>query len=295
MIDIIELLSKSGLDVAAERDFDLAKGSTFGIGGVANLVLKPKTIKELMKIADVFSENCVEYAVFGKMSNVLFPDVRYLKPIILTTGLTSVEFSKGVFAEAGVTTAKFLKECERHKKSGAEFLAGIPSTIGGAAYMNAGASGKYLSDIVKRVLVYKQKKLCLLSKKSCEYGYKSSVFMQDDCIILGVEFELEDGDEREILQTRKSVLHGREWLPKGKSAGCVFKNPLGNFAGKLIEGAGLKGLRVGGAVVSDVHANFIINDGNASATDVKKLIFLIKNAVFAQYKIQLEEEIRIIT
>ena len=294
MKDLIELLSQNGLVVDYERDFDLAKASTIGVGGKAAIVFKPKTLKELMRLSDVLDEASIPFLVLGKMSNVLPPDGYFEKPIILTKDLCAIEFSKGVFAEAGVSVGAFLRECAKHGKTGAEFLAGIPCTIGGAAYMNAGAGGKYLSDIVKRVLVYKQKKLCLVSKKSCEYGYKKSVFMQDDCIILGVEFELDEGSEAEILQNKRCVLKGRDWLPKGKSAGCIFKNPIGQSAGKLIEGAGLKGLRVGGAVVSEIHANFIINEGGATADDVKKLILLIKNAVFAQYKITLEEEIRII-
>ncbi len=294
MKDLVERLLQKGLQVECEREFDLANASTIGVGGKAAFAFKPKSLKELMRLVDAFDEDSVSFLVLGKMSNVLPPDGRLEKPIVLTTNLRELEFSKGVFAEAGVTSGMFIKECAKHGKTGAEFLSGIPCTIGGAAYMNAGAGGKYLSDIVKRVLVYKQRKLCLIAKKNCGYEYKRSVFMENDAIILGVEFALDDAATEEILDNRKCILQGREWLPKGRSAGCIFKNPLGESAGKLIEGAGLKGLRVGGAVVSEIHANFIINDKGATAADVKKLIALIKNAVFAQYKVRLEEEIRII-
>ncbi len=293
MKDLIELLTNERINVQYERDFNLSKKSTIGIGGKAKIAFFPSTLKEFITLADFLFDEDIHFLILGNASNVLLPDKEMDKPIIFTTKLNSMEFSSGVFVEAGVTSGAFLKECEKHGKTGAEFLAGIPCTIGGAVYMNAGAGGKYISDIVKRVLIYKRKKLLLVPKNACGYSYKKSVFMDTDEVILGVELELEDAMSSEVNENRKRVLKNREWLPKGKSLGCIFKNPLGDFAGRLIEGAGLKGLRVGGAVVSDTHANFIINDLGATSKDVKELIALVKNAVFAQYKIKLEEEIRI--
>lgn len=294
MIDFIELLLKNDLSIAYKEDFDFSKNSTIGIGGKAKIVFYPTTIKELIALVDLLEENNAPYLVLGNLSNVLPPDQYLEKAIILTTKLTSIEFAKSVFVSAGVTSGALIRACAKNGKTGVEFLAGIPCTIGGATYMNAGAGGKYISDIVKRVLVYKQRRLCILTKKECEYGYKTSVFMKNGGIILGVELELDDALEEEILANQKNVLATRNWLPKGRSMGCVFKNPLGESAGKLIEGAGLKGLRNGGAVVSEIHANFIINEKNATQNEVLELIRIIKNAVFAQYKIILEEEIEII-
>lgn len=293
MKDLIAQLMNEGINVEYEQDFDISKKSTIGIGGRAKTVFYPKKLKEFMMLADFFFDEDIPFLTLGNASNVLLPDGDFEKPIVFTTKLTSVEFSDGVFAEAGITSGAFLKECEKHGKTGAEFLAGIPCTLGGALYMNAGAGGKYISDIVKRVLVYKRKKLFIVPKASCGYAYKRSEFMNTDTVILGVELDLCDATPEEVIENKKNVLKQREWLPKGKSLGCIFKNPLGDFAGRLIENSGLKGLRVGGAVVSNEHANFIINDSDATAKDVIELIALVKATVFAQYKIELEEEIRI--
>ena len=160
--------------------------------------------------------------------------------------------------------------------------------------MNAGANGGYISDIIKRVLVYEGKQLRLLPRSACGFSYKNSRFMQKDSVILGVEFDLRQCDSALVKENRLAVLKLRKDLPKGKSVGCIFKNPLGDSAGRLIEGAGLKGLRVGDAVVSTVHANFIINEGNAKSQDVVALIAMIKNAVCEKYNVLLEEEVRIL-
>lgn len=294
MFDFIELLLKKNLTIAYKEGFDFAKNSTIGLGGRAKIAFFPTTVKELIALVDLLEDNNAPYLVLGGLSNVLPPDYDLDKAIIFTTKLTTVEFAKSVFVGAGVRSGQLIQACAKNGRTGAEFLAGIPCTLGGAVYMNAGAGGKYISDIVKRVLVYHQRKLCIFTKKECEYGYKTSVFMKNGGIILGIELDLAEGSEEEALANQRSALASRSWLPKGRSMGCVFKNPLGESAGKLIEGAGLKGLRNGGAVVSEIHANFIINENNATAKDVLELIKVIKNAVFAQYKILLEEEIEII-
>ena len=294
MKDLTEISIRKGIYTKCVKEFDFSRYSTIGTGGKAPYAFYPSSIKEMIKLIDFLDEEGIPFIVLGRLSNVLPPDEDLNKALIITTRLKSVEFSKGIFCEAGVTTGAFLRACAEQGKSGAEFLAGIPCTMGGAIYMNAGINGKYISDLVKKVLVYKQKKLLILPKKYCEFGYKKSAFMSDESVILGAELELDEGNKEQINQAVLSVLQSRKRLPKGKSMGCVFKNPLGDFAGRLIEGAGLKGLRVGGAVVSTSHANFIINDGKASSKDIKNLILIIKNAVYAQYKIKLEEEIRIL-
>ena len=158
--------------------------------------------------------------------------------------------------------------------------------------MNAGVSGQYVADVVESVLVYRNGESRLLSKAECGYAYKKSVFMQNGDVIVGAALSLAKADEREIIERESYYEKRRAHLPKGRSMGCVFKNPEGAYAGDLIEKSGLKGLRVGGAFVSKEHANFIINDGSCSAQDIETLIAIIKNAVLAQYGIALEEEIR---
>ena len=294
MKNLIERLSQAGITTEYELEFDFSKHSTVGVGGIAEIAFYPKSIKEFIRLSDFFEDNEREVLVLGNLSNVLPPDGRFMTPIILTKKLRAMEFTESVFVEAGVTSSMFLDECFRQGRSGAEFLAGIPCTIGGALYMNAGANGKYISDIVKKVLIYRQKRLGLLTNKECHYGYKKSIFMENDAIILGVELALERSDKETISLIKDNILQSRRGLPKGKSIGCIFKNPLGDSAGRLIELAGFKGIRVGDAVISPIHANFMMNEGEATQEDFLTLIELVKKEVFEQFGVRLEEEIRVI-
>ena len=276
-----------------ETPFDYTKYSSIGCGGNALGAFYPNSVEELISLVAEFESKELPFTVLGNLTNVLPPDGESQTAVVSTKRLIGIEETAcGVFALAGVTSGGLLKECKRLRLSGAEFLEGIPCTLGGALYMNAGVSGKYIAEITESVTVLRAGKLVVLEKADCEYAYKSSAFMRSKDVIVGAQLRLQKTTEEAILEKIGYYRAKRAHLPKGKSMGCVFKNPDGMIAGKLIEGAGLKGLRVGGAVVSNVHANFIINDRNATSTQIKTLIVLIKNAVFAQYNIRLEEEIR---
>ena len=172
MKEFLDRLTKNGISCEYELGFDFSKRSTVGVGGIAKIAFYPKTLKQMTALCDYFTDNGMDFLVLGNISNTLPSDGVFERPIILTKKLTSIEFSGGVFLEAGVMSSAFLDACQCNGKSGAEFLAGIPCTIGGAVYMNAGAGGRYMSDIVKKVLIYKQKRLCLVNKNSCRYAYK---------------------------------------------------------------------------------------------------------------------------
>lgn len=276
-----------------ETPFDYAKRSSIGCGGIAPVAFYPKTVEELISLVEELENERRPFTTLGNLTNVLPPDGNSQTAVVSTKKLVGIEETDGgVFALAGVTSGVLLKACKRLQLSGAEFLEGIPCTLGGALYMNAGVSGTYIAEIVENVTVLRQGELVVLDKTDCEYAYKTSVFMRSGDVIVGAKLRLKQTTEESVLERISQYRAKRAHLPKGKSMGCVFKNPDGMIAGKLIEGAGLKGLRVGGAVVSTEHANFIINDKNATSTQIKTLIALIKNAVFAQYKIRLEEEIR---
>ena len=279
-------------DMQIVSPFEAAKGCTIGCGGRYSVAVFPRSFTELIEIVDFCNAEKQQYFVLGNGSNVLPSDGDNAAVLIFTKKLVGGSFGQTPLVYAGVQINAFLNDCERHGKSGAEFLVGIPSTVGGAAFMNAGAHGKRFDEIVKNVIVYRGGELHSFPKEECGYSYKHSRFMDEGGVIFAVIFDLVNADSETVAKKRKEYLQNREWLPKGKSMGCVFKNPDGVSAGKLIEGAGLKGLRVGGAVVSEIHANFIINDNKATATDIKKLVNLVKNSVYAQYKIRLEEEIR---
>ncbi len=276
-----------------ETAFDYAKRSSIGCGGIAPVAFYPKSVEELISLVKELENERVAFTVLGNLTNVLPPDGNSQTAVVSTKKLATIEEKDGgAFALAGVTSGMLLKACKQLKLSGAEFLEGIPCTLGGALYMNAGVSGTYIAEIVESVTVLRKGRLVVLDKSDCEYAYKTSVFMQSNDVIVGAKLRLKKSTEEAVFEKISEYRAKRAHLPKGKSMGCVFKNPNGAVAGKLIEGAGLKGLRVGGAVVSTEHANFIINDRNATSAQIKILISFIKNAVFAQYKIRLEEEIR---
>lgn len=281
---------------ASETPFHFAKNSSIGVGGKADIVFYPRSTAEFALLLKKLKTDGVNYYVLGNLTNVLPPDENTERVIIRTTKLNGVlATDSGVFAYAGVTSGALLAACKRAGKSGAEFLQGVPCTLGGALYMNAGAGGVYMDSVVESVLVYREGGTKILSVQECAYAYKQSAFMSNDDVILGASLRLQKASAEEIERREKAFVARRAHLPKGRSMGCVFKNPSGVFAGELIERSGLKGIRIGNAKVSEIHANFIINEGNATAEDIRSLIILIKNAVFAQYGVKLEEEIRYLT
>lgn len=275
-----------------EKHFDFSLHSTIGVGGFAPFAVYPETTGKLIKLLRFFDEEGISYHVLGNLSNVLPPDGVSKKVVVCTKLLKSISVEKGLYVEAGVLSGALLNALKSYGLSGLEFLVGIPCTIGGALYMNAGVAGAYIGELVESVTVYRKGEVIELSQKDCSYGYKASVFMENSDVILGAKLRVYSASDSEISASLRTYKERRARLPKGKSMGCVFKNPQGYTAGKLIESAGLKGLRIGDAYISKEHANFIINGKNATARQIKALITLIKNAVFAQYKIKLEEEIR---
>ena len=283
------------LDFTLKEPFDFAKNSTIGCGGRAAIAFYPESVFELVTLVEKLQRDGIKYYVLGNLTNVLPPDGFLKVAVISMKKLDTIAMGESVFAYAGVTSGALLRACRHEKRSGAEFLSGIPCTLGGALYMNAGADGRYISEIVENVLVLRKGERRILSVEECQYSYKKSLFMENDDIILGASLRLEHACEECIAERENYYLQRRLHLPKGRSMGCVFKNPQGQSAGALIEGCGLKGMRVGGAEISTQHANFIINDKGATSADVRALIEIAKNAVYSQYGIRLEEEIRYLT
>lgn len=292
MNDWDRLFAEDCAGIAHEAPFSFPSRCSIGCGGSARAAFFPENLAELLLLVDVFRREEVKFSVLGNMTNVLPPDGMYDGTLLFTDGLKSIGFGKTVFAMAGVRAKALLDACVRRGRTGAEFLAGIPCSVGGAAFMNAGAGGRYFSDIAESVLVYREGRIRVLAREECGYAYKKSVFMAENTVILGASLLLDRAAGETVERKRAEYLAARRNLPSGRSMGCIFKNPPEAPAGKLIEGAGLKGLRVGGAVISEKHANFIINEGGATSADVRALVNLIKNAVFAQYGVELEEEIR---
>ena len=278
----------------AVKPFTFADHSSIGCGGYARAAFYPKTIEGLGVLVKKLTADKIPFYTVGNMTNVLPPDGQSKRVFVCMNKLKDIRTQNGVYVSAGVTSGELLRLCKRLLKTGAEFLEGIPCTLGGALYMNAGVKGAYIGDITESVTVLENGNLREIKRKDCAFSYKHSVFMDTDTVIVGAKLRLETATLDKIETETEKYRARRVHLPKGRSMGCVFKNPEGISAGELIEGTGLKGFRVGGAKVSETHGNFILNDKNATSAQIRTLIGIVKNAVFAQYKIRLEEEIRIL-
>ncbi|MCK4781907.1 UDP-N-acetylmuramate dehydrogenase [Candidatus Parcubacteria bacterium] len=288
------------------KNISLAKYTTFKIGGPAKYFLIAKTKKELTKAIKTAKENKLPFFILGGGSNVLVSDKGFNGLVIKIQSSKSKLFqikpkaqNPKIWIESGAKLGNLIKSLVENNLTGLEWVAGIPGTIGGAIRGNAGVPEKSMKDIVKNVEVLdadtlKQK---IFTNKDCKFKYRDSIFKRNkNLIILSAEIELKKNDSKKSKQIIKEILKDRaEKIPKGYSAGSIFKNPENISAGELIEICGFKGFAIGGAQVSFQHANFIINfTGNAKAEDVINLINLIKNVVKDKTGIKLEEEIQCI-
>ena len=271
--------------------------STFKIGGKARYLFLPKNESELIDLIKFLDKKKLRFLLFGRASNILFADEMKTDFIISTKLLNRREFSVDyTLIETGLSLRELCYQCAEKELSGLEGLSGIPGTVGGAVYMNAGAYGYSFSDAISEVIVYDRKKMSYrtFTKNACGFEYRKSSFMQQNEIILMVKLKLQKGNKEEILKSMKSYeLKRAQRQPLNyPSAGSVFKKPSQDFyPAAIIEQLGLKGFCVGGACISSKHSGFIINTNHASANDVKCLIEHIREKVFEKTGIFLETEI----
>lgn len=274
----------------------LAPFTTFRIGGVADYFVEPVDAQDILSIIKYLNKKDIPFYIMGNGSNVLISDEGIRGVIInLESGFGYLRHKEcKIIAGAGAKIARFVDFCIQYSYAGVEMLAGIPATVGGALVMNAGAYGGEISDYIDNVQVIKNEKIERLHKSECGFMYRSSALRS--MVVLEGTFQLPKGNQDEISRRRKELLLKRNAAQPVEipNAGCVFKNPAGNYAAKLIEECGLKGISVGGAMVSPKHANFIVNYKNSTAQDVIELIRLIKQTVRGEKKIELELEIKLI-
>ena len=281
------------------HDFPLSRVTSFHIGGNADLAVYPADAEAFAYALDAVVQAGVPYTVIGNGSNTLVRDGGFRGVVFVTTDMRRVTIDgTRLTGGCGVLLGSVGTNASRAGLAGAEFANGIPGTLGGAVYMNAGAYGGQLADIVCETVCYDldAKQVLHLDNAAQHFGYRHSVFMEKNYIILSATLQLTK-DEPDAIRARMndSLARRREKQPlEYPSAGSVFKRPEGHFAGKLIEDAGLKGLRVGGAEVSPKHAGFIVNVGGATARDVLELIERIREKVYAMSGVTLECEIRTI-
>lgn len=277
----------------------MKKHTTFKIGGNADYFLVPENSAELSSAVKICTENNIPYFVLGNGSNILVSDNGIDGAVISTEKIGNVKLcdDNTVYADAGAKLSKTANFAAKNALSGLETLSGIPGTVGGAVFMNAGAYGGEIKDIVHEVYaIDKNGTEKVFSNAECMFGYRKSIFTDGEYIITGAKFALAQKDKEEILQSMHEYAEKRrEKQPLTEpSAGSTFKRPEGYFAGKLIEDSGLKGFAVGGAAVSEKHCGFVVNKGNATCKDVVDLVNHIKKCVHEKFGVDLHEEIRII-
>jgi UDP-N-acetylmuramate dehydrogenase len=262
-------------------------------GGRIAQLITVETLDELLRLLAGLNE----YIILGGGYNTIFPDGLTLTPVIrLGEDFETIEIDRAgnFYAGAGVSIASIITICKEKGLSGIEFMAGIPGTLGGTIRMNAGTNDRGIMDAVSFIDLADASGSRRVEKKNIVYGYRHTT-LPPRAVITGAGFSLNVTSPDDVTAKVASFIDRRRNQPKGLSSGCIFKNPEGNSsAGYLIDKAGLKGHRVGGVFVSDIHANFIINDGSASSSDILKLIEVIKDEVKKQFSVELEEEVIIL-
>lgn len=288
------------LNIEFLKDKPLKDFTTFKIGGKARYIVFPKSIDELIKIIELVKENGIEWHIVGNCSNVLVSDKGFDGAIVTTTKMDFFKIEENLIeAECGCMISQVArKACEKGLK-GLEFAVGIPGTVGGAVYMNAGAYDGEIKDIFECAEVLDENlNIIKLGKSDMRFSYRHSRLKEEKLILVKATFRLQYAGEGDLLPIEKANEYNqrrREKQPlQYPSAGSIFKRPTGNFAGKLIEEAGLKGYRVGNACISEKHAGFIVNLGDALAEDVRKLIYHTQKTVYEKFGVLLEPEIEFI-
>lgn len=278
------------------ENFELSKFSSFRIGGNARFATFPKNSDELISLIDTATKSGIRHIVIGNASNVLF-DSGYIDALIIfTRDMKSCKTDETkIIAECGCSLSALSVAARNASLSGLEFAYGIPGTLGGAVYMNAGAYGGEISDILLESTVYNVKdgKISTLSQKDHMFSYRKSIFSNKELILISSTLSMKKGEKEVISRTMSENMKKRtEKQPlEFPSAGSAFKRPQGMFAAELIEKSGLKGFSVNDAQISDKHAGFIINRGNATSDDVLLLINKTINTVKEKFSVVLEPEI----
>lgn len=275
----------------------MSKHTTFRIGGPADFYLCPHSTKEVQQTVQICKEENLPYFILGNGSNLLVSDKGYRGVIIqLWKNFSDISVKDCcITAKAGALLSKVAAEALEEGLTGMEFASGIPGTIGGAVFMNAGAYGGEMKDIIKEVKVLDdQGEIRVLSNEEMKLGYRTSIVKEKGYTVLSAVLQLKKGDVsviREAMEDLKNRRTSKQPLDM-PSAGSTFKRPEGYFAGKLIMDSGLRGFSVGGAQVSEKHCGFVVNKGGATAEDVTALIREVQRRVKEKFGVELETEVR---
>jgi len=295
---VIMLFSK--LNCVVKYDEPLKNHTTFQIGGKCIALIEPKKVEDIIEAIKICRENNLKFFVIGNGSNLLVPDDGYNGVIIkIKSEFSNIQVEgECLIAHSGAKLSEVYTVAYENSLTGFEFASGIPGTIGGAIFMNAGAYGGEMKDIVESVEVldldnYEVKEL---KNEELDFSYRKSIIQRKNYIVLTIKLKLKKGNKEEIKAVYEDLRERRnskQPLNFG-SAGSTFKRPEGHFASKLIEDAGLKGYHINDAWVSEKHSGFVVNKGNASYKEVMELIEYVQKVVFEKFEVKLETEVRIL-
>lgn len=293
-----DLFSKIYDESQIQLDAKMSEHIYFKVGGPVDILLTPNDVQQLKETVTICKENNIPFYVIGNGSNLLVKDGGIRGVVIKVCDLNKIErIGNKIKAGTGALLKDVSAEATAASLAGFQFACGIPGSVGGAVYMNAGAYDGEISFVIESAEVLDDnQEIRVLSKEELNLGYRQSVVMQKGYIVLSATFELTPGDHDKIqsrvdeLTTRREDRQPLEY----PSAGSTFKRPEGYFAGKLIEDAGLKGYTVGGACVSEKHAGFVINKSHGTAKDVLGVIHHVQEEVKRQFGVELHPEVRIL-
>lgn len=272
---------------------------SFKVGGKADIFFEPSSIRELIEFIKYVKENNIPHIIMGNGTNMLVSDDGVRGAVVkLGPKLSSIEvIDDSIIAQCGAILLEVSKIAAANSLTGLEFASGIPGSIGGAITMNAGAYGKEMKDVLEEVEVLDSNlEYKVLQNKEMEFGYRKSAVEKNNYIVLGAKLKLMKGNKADI----KALMEEYDERRRSKqplelpSAGSVFKRPEGYYAGKLIEEAGLRGMTIGGAQVSEKHCGFIVNKGDATAGDIYNLIKHIQKNIYERFGVKLETEVKLI-
>ena len=279
-----------------QENISLAGYTTFRIGGPADVLVQAGEEEQLERVLAWCRESGRPWILLGRGSNVLVDDAGFRGTVILLDGTLAQIEVRGdqITAGAGASLARIARTALEHELTGVEYAAGIPGTLGGAVYMNAGAYGGEIGRTVSSIRYLDKEGIHEIGPEEAGFEYRSSRFMRENAIVLGAEMTLQPGDRQVIMDRMQELAEQRKSKQplEYPSAGSMFKRPEGFFAGKLIQDAGLAGYSVGGAQVSEKHCGFVINRGNATAEDVRELVRQVADRVEQTFGVRLEPEVR---
>lgn len=290
----------SKLNCIVRYDEPLKNHTTFKIGGNCIALIEPREVSDIVETIKICRENSIKFFVIGNGSNLLVPDEGYNGVIIkLKSEFSTIQVEgEYLIVNSGAKLSEVYTVAYENSLTGFEFASGIPGTIGGAIYMNAGAYGGEMKDIVESVEVLDLDNFELreLKNEELEFSYRKSIIQRKNYIVTTIKLKLQKGNKEEInavYEDLRERRNSKQPLNFG-SAGSTFKRPEGHFASKLIEDAGLKGYHIKDAWVSEKHSGFIVNKGNASFKEVMELIEYVQKVVFEKFGVKLETEVRIL-